>query len=110
MRLVYTVLLYLLTPLVVLRLLWKSHELPDYRRRIGERFGFGPQNNVGGPWDGSDQFFDGPITLAVHDWGGMIGLAYAAQRIDIVPRGPHDMPLEAVITEDGLTSFVEASA
>lgn len=40
MRLLYTVLLTLITPLVLLRLVWKSRELPDYRRRIGERFGF----------------------------------------------------------------------
>jgi 3-deoxy-D-manno-octulosonic-acid transferase len=39
-RLLYTALLTLITPLVLLRLLWKSRELPDYRRRIGERFGF----------------------------------------------------------------------
>ncbi|WP_428311252.1 lipid IV(A) 3-deoxy-D-manno-octulosonic acid transferase [Hydrocarboniphaga sp.] len=36
----YTVLLYLLTPFVLLRLLWRSRELADYRRRWGERFGF----------------------------------------------------------------------
>lgn len=40
MRLLYTALLYLLTPFVLLRLLWRSRELPDYRQRIGERFGF----------------------------------------------------------------------
>lgn len=43
MRLLYTVLLYLLTPAVLLRLLWRSRELPDYRRRIGERFGLVPR-------------------------------------------------------------------
>lgn len=43
MRVLYTVLLYLLTPLVLLRLLWRSRELADYRRRIGERFGFVPR-------------------------------------------------------------------
>lgn len=43
MRLLYTALLYLLTPFVLLRLLWRSRELPDYRRRIGERFGFVPR-------------------------------------------------------------------
>ncbi|MFA5938969.1 MAG: lipid IV(A) 3-deoxy-D-manno-octulosonic acid transferase [Sinimarinibacterium sp.] len=42
MRIVYTVLLYLLTPFVLLRLLWRSRELADYRHRIGERFGFVP--------------------------------------------------------------------
>lgn len=38
MRFVYSLLLYLLTPFLLLRLLWKSRRLPDYRRRIGERF------------------------------------------------------------------------
>jgi 3-deoxy-D-manno-octulosonic-acid transferase len=40
MRALYTFLLYLLTPFVLLRLLWRSRELADYRRRWGERFGF----------------------------------------------------------------------
>ena len=40
MRLLYSALLYLATPLVYLRLLWKSRQLPEYRGRIGERFGF----------------------------------------------------------------------
>lgn len=43
MRLLYTALLYLLTPFVLLRLLWRSRQLPDYRRRIGERFGLVPR-------------------------------------------------------------------
>jgi 3-deoxy-D-manno-octulosonic-acid transferase len=42
MRILYTLLLYLITPLVLLRLLWRSRELADYRRRIGERFGLVP--------------------------------------------------------------------
>ncbi len=29
---------------------------------FGDRFGFGPRN-LGGAWDGRDDFFDGPITL-----------------------------------------------
>src|SRR5690606_17850581 len=33
------------------------------RGGFGARFGFGPQNTIGGAWDGTDQFFDGPITL-----------------------------------------------
>ncbi|MDD3764485.1 MAG: lipid IV(A) 3-deoxy-D-manno-octulosonic acid transferase [Nevskiales bacterium] len=40
MRPLYTVLLYLLTPLILLRLLWRSRELREYRLRIGERFGW----------------------------------------------------------------------
>lgn len=41
-RLLYSLLFYLLTPLALLRLLWRSRETPDYRRRVGERFGFVP--------------------------------------------------------------------
>lgn len=40
MRWLYTLLLYLITPLILLRLLWRSLKLADYRRRWGERFGF----------------------------------------------------------------------
>lgn len=39
MRLLYTLLLTLLTPLILLRLWIKGRELPAYRQRIGERFG-----------------------------------------------------------------------
>lgn len=42
LRLVYTLLLYLAAPFVLLRLLWKSRQLPAYRQRVGERFGFVP--------------------------------------------------------------------
>ena len=47
MRLLYTLLLYLITPLVLLRLLWKSLELPGYRQRIAERFGRVPRADDG---------------------------------------------------------------
>ncbi|WP_028081182.1 lipid IV(A) 3-deoxy-D-manno-octulosonic acid transferase [Solimonas soli] len=40
MRVLYTVLLYLLTPFLLLRLLWRSRALRAYRERWGERFGF----------------------------------------------------------------------
>lgn len=40
MRPLYSLLVYLLTPLAVLRLIWRSRETPGYRQRIGERFGF----------------------------------------------------------------------
>ncbi|HHH13583.1 MAG TPA: 3-deoxy-D-manno-octulosonic acid transferase [Thiolapillus brandeum] len=36
----YTLLLHLLLPFVVLRLYWRSLRAPDYRRRLAERFGF----------------------------------------------------------------------
>lgn len=39
MRLLYTTLLTLLTPLILLRLWLKGRQLPAYRQRIGERFG-----------------------------------------------------------------------
>ena len=38
MRFIYTLLLYLLTPFIVLRLYWKGRRLPAYRERILERF------------------------------------------------------------------------
>ncbi|MEZ5541537.1 MAG: lipid IV(A) 3-deoxy-D-manno-octulosonic acid transferase [Pseudomonadota bacterium] len=40
MRLFYTVLLYLLAPLVLLRLAWRGLRAPAYLRRWPERFGF----------------------------------------------------------------------
>jgi 3-deoxy-D-manno-octulosonic-acid transferase len=42
MRWLYTALLYLLLPPIVLRLLWRSRAQPAYRQRIGERFGCVP--------------------------------------------------------------------
>lgn len=39
-RFLYTVLLWLLLPLVPLRLLWRSLRQPEYLRHLGERFGF----------------------------------------------------------------------
>ena len=39
MRYVYSALLYLLLPFLLLRLLWRSRRAPAYRRRIAERFG-----------------------------------------------------------------------
>ncbi len=39
MRYLYSALFYLLVPLVVLRLLWRSRRAPAYRRRMAERFG-----------------------------------------------------------------------
>jgi 3-deoxy-D-manno-octulosonic-acid transferase len=40
LRSLYTLVLYLLLPLVLLRLAWRGLRLPDYRRRWAERFGF----------------------------------------------------------------------
>lgn len=50
-RRLYTVLLYLLFPLVLLRLLWRSIRAPAYRRRWLERLGiFAPPAAWGGVW------------------------------------------------------------
>jgi len=47
----YSALLYLLTPLVLLKLLWRSIKAPDYRLRWGERFGHFPlPQQSGGIW------------------------------------------------------------
>lgn len=42
MRFLYTVLLYLALPLVLLRLAWRGFKQPAYWRRLPERFGFAP--------------------------------------------------------------------
>lgn len=34
-----------------------------------------------------------------------MGLAYAGQAVDLLPRGPHDQTLDAVLTEDGFKRF-----
>ncbi|MGB5096654.1 MAG: lipid IV(A) 3-deoxy-D-manno-octulosonic acid transferase [Porticoccaceae bacterium] len=39
-RLLYSLLLYLLLPAVLLRLCWRARRAPDYGRRWGERFGW----------------------------------------------------------------------
>ena len=50
-RLLYTLLLYLALPLLLLRLLVRSLRAPAYRQRIGERFGYvGTGNFAGGLW------------------------------------------------------------
>jgi 5-formyltetrahydrofolate cyclo-ligase len=35
----------------------------------------------------------------------LIGLAFACQQVDAVPDEPHDRPLDAILTEDGLRPF-----
>jgi 3-deoxy-D-manno-octulosonic-acid transferase len=51
MRRLYTLLLYLALPLVLLRLLWRSLKAPAYRGRWRERFGlFEPPPGWGGIW------------------------------------------------------------
>ena len=41
-RLAYSLLFYLLTPFIFLRLLWRSRRAPAYRKRWGERLGWVP--------------------------------------------------------------------
>ncbi|OCG07107.1 3-deoxy-D-manno-octulosonic acid transferase [Gilliamella sp. wkB178] len=40
MQILYTILVYLIQPLVWLKLLWRSRKAPAYRQRIFERYGF----------------------------------------------------------------------
>jgi 3-deoxy-D-manno-octulosonic-acid transferase len=40
MRYLYSALLYLLQPILLLRLLWRGRREPGYRQRIGERYGW----------------------------------------------------------------------
>ncbi len=39
-RFFYSLLLYLMTPLIWLRLLWRGRKQPEYLRNLGERYGF----------------------------------------------------------------------
>lgn len=49
-RTLYSLLLYLLAPFAVARLLWRSRELPAYRERMAERFGYVSSQREGGIW------------------------------------------------------------
>ena len=40
----------------------------------------------------------------------LVGLAFAAQELEIVPREAHDVPLDMVVTERGVRSFEPATA
>lgn len=40
----------------------------------------------------------------------LIGFAFAAQELDFIPREPHDIPLDAVITEQGVLQFAAQAA
>lgn len=57
----------------------------------GYRLGYG-----GGFYDRTIEKLEqaGPVTT--------IGIAFSAQRVDTVPRGPHDKPLQWIATESGL--------
>lgn len=62
--------------------------------RDGFRLGYG-----GGFYDRTLERLraQGPVTA--------IGIAYAGQAVESLPRGDHDQPLDAVLTEDGLIRF-----
>ena len=60
--------------------------------RLGTRLGYG-----GGYYDRTLAQMTKSPTL--------IGLAFAAQELDAIPRESHDVPLDAVITEAGLRHF-----
>jgi len=50
-RWLYSLLLYVLTPLILLRLWWRGRKAPAYRKRIAERFGFfDAPVSAGGIW------------------------------------------------------------
>ncbi len=50
-RRLYSILLYLGIPLILLRLLWRARKAPAYSQRIGERFGLGlPAQNSACIW------------------------------------------------------------
>jgi len=49
-RFLYSLLVHLLLPLVLLRLLWRGLRAPEYRRRWRERFGMGIPAQSGGLW------------------------------------------------------------
>jgi 5-formyltetrahydrofolate cyclo-ligase len=40
----------------------------------------------------------------------LVGLAFAAQQLATVPREPHDVPLDIVVTEEGVIPFEPARA
>lgn len=50
-RTLYSLLLQLALPLILLRLAWRARRAPAYRQRVGERFAFGlPALRLGGIW------------------------------------------------------------
>lgn len=44
-------------------------------------------------------------TLAQFPKARAIGIAYSGQRMDVLPHDPHDLRLDAVLTEEGLKEF-----
>ena len=50
LRFFYTLLWYLTTPLLLLRLLWRARRQREYLQHVGERFGFYDGAAAAGPW------------------------------------------------------------
>lgn len=50
MRYLYTLIFYLALPFILLRLLWRSRKVPEYRQRWKERFGFVPVSSSATVW------------------------------------------------------------
>jgi 3-deoxy-D-manno-octulosonic-acid transferase len=46
-RLIYSLFLYLITPLIWFRLLWRARQQPEYLQHLGERYGFYRQPALG---------------------------------------------------------------
>ena len=46
-----------------------------------------------------------------HSWHRplLVGIAYQCQQMPMIERGSHDVPLDAVVTEDGVTTFTAAA-
>ena len=69
MRYLYSLLLYLLVPFVVLRLLWRSLDAPGYRQRWAERFGFVPRLPAeGSVWVHAVSVGEVQAALPLIDW------------------------------------------
>jgi len=64
--------------------------------RVGTRLGYG-----GGYYDRT--------LVSLNKKPKLIGLAFAVQELPLIPREPHDVPLDAVITEAGVRHFGAAA-
>lgn len=54
-------------------------------------------------------YYDRTIA-AMKDMPRLIGFAFSVQEVDLVPREPHDLQLDAVITERGVRHFARKAA
>ena len=64
--------------------------------RLGTRLGYG-----GGYYDRT--------LAALGKRPRLIGFAFALQEVDLIPRQAHDVPLDVIITENGVRSFEKAT-